>query len=68
MSNCSWLFYYLGKKVEDEFLSVTIESGYPILSQKMDEISAAVMWQESNVTTNAERIIDRYFSIFLVSV
>jgi len=31
----------LGKKFKDEFLSVAIELGYSILSQKMDEISAA---------------------------
>ena len=64
VTNCSWLIYYLGKKYEDEFLSVVIELGYPILSQKMDEISAAAMWQESNVTTNAQRIITRHLSDF----
>ena len=63
-SNCSWLIYYLGKKFEDEFLYVAIELGYPILSQKIDEICAAVMWQESNVTTNAQRIIARHISDF----
>ena len=31
-SNCSWLIYYLGKQFEDEFISVAIELGYPILS------------------------------------
>ena len=64
----SWLIYYLGKKIEDEFLSVTIDFGYPILSQKMDEISAAAMWQESNVTTNTQRIIARHLSDFLATV
>ena len=29
-TKCSWLIYYLGKKFEDEFLSVAIELGYPI--------------------------------------
>ena len=68
MSNCSWLIYYLGKKIEDEFLSVAIKLGYPILSQKMDEISAATIWQESNVTTNGQRIIARRLSDFLATV
>ena len=54
----------LRKKFEDEFFSVAIELGYPILSQKIDEISAADMWQESNVITNAQRIIARHLSDF----
>ena len=54
----------MGKKIEVKVLSVAIELGYPILSQKMDEISAAAMWQESNVTTNAQRIIARHLSDF----
>ena len=62
VSNCSWLIYSLGKQFEDEFLSVAIELGYPILSQKMDEFSAAAMWLESNVTTNALRIIAQHLS------
>ena len=33
-----------GKNFEDEFLSVAIELLYPILSQKIYEISAAAMW------------------------
>ena len=52
-------------KFEDKFRSVTIELGYQILSQKMDESSAAAMWQASNVTTNAHRIILRRLSDFL---
>ena len=43
MTNYSWLIYILGKHFENEFLSVAIELGYPILSQKMDEFSAAAM-------------------------
>ena len=42
--------YYLGGTFEDEFLSVAIKLGYTILSQKMDRISAAAMWQESDLT------------------
>ena len=36
--------YSLGRKFEDEFLSVAIKLGYQILSQKMVEISVATMW------------------------
>ena len=49
--------YYLGRKFEDEFLSVAIKLGYPILSQKIDFISAAAMWQESNITKKYQRIV-----------
>ena len=63
-TKCSWLIYYLGKTFEDKFLSVAVELGYPILSQKVDEISSADMWLVSNVTTNAQRIIVRYLSHF----
>ena len=58
----------MGKKFEDEFISVAIELGYSILSQKMDEISAVAMWQASNVTTNSQRIIVRHLSDFLATV
>ena len=49
-TKCSWLVYYPGRKSEDEFLSVAIKLAYPILSQKMDLISSAAMWQESSIT------------------
>ena len=58
----SWLIYYFGKKFEDKFLSVEIELGCSILSQKMGEISAATIWQASNVTINTQRIIVRHLS------
>ena len=45
----SWLMYYLGGNFEDESLSIVIKLGYLILSQKMDEISAAAMWQEPTI-------------------
>ena len=54
--------YYLGRKFEDEFLHVAIKLGYPILSHKMDEISAGVMWQESNISKKGQRIIARHSS------
>ena len=30
----------------------------------MDEIRSAAMWQESNVTTNVQRIFTRHLSVF----
>ena len=30
----------------------------------MDEVSAASMWQESNITTNSQRIIAKHLSDF----
>ena len=56
--------YYLGRKFEDEFLFVAIKLGYPILSQKMDKISAAAMWQDSNISRKAQRTITRHLSDF----
>ena len=56
--------YYLGRNFEDGFLSVSIQLGYLILSQKMDEINAAAMWQESNKSRKAQRIIVRHLSNF----
>ena len=56
--------YYLGRKFEDEFIYVAIKLGYPILSQKMNEISAADIWQESNISRKAQRIIVRHLSDF----
>ena len=57
--------YYLGRKFEDEFLSVTIQLGYPILSQKMDEISGAAICQESNISRKAQIITVRHLFDFL---
>ena len=42
--------YSFGRKFEDEFFSILIKLVYPILSQKRDLISAATMWQESNIS------------------
>ena len=54
--------YYLGRKFEDDFLSVAIKLGCPILSQKMNEIRTAPMWKESNIPRKAQRIIVRHLS------
>ena len=43
-TKCSWLMYHLGKSFEDEFISVAIKLGHPILSQKIDIISVTAMW------------------------
>ena len=56
--------YYMGRKMEDEFLSVAIKLSYPILFQKMDEIGDAAIWQESKIPRKVQRIIDRHLSDF----
>ena len=61
----SWLMYYLGNKNEDEFVTTAVKLGYPMLTKKMDNITAAAMWQESNISLTSQRIILRYLSIFL---
>ena len=59
--------YYLDRKFEDEFLYVAIKLDYPILSQKMDHISAITMRQESNITKKFQQIILQHLIIFLLS-
>ena len=54
--------YYLGNKNEDEFVTTDIKLGYPMLTKKMDNINAAAMWQESNISLTSQRIILRYIS------
>ena len=39
----SWLMYYLGSKNEDEFVSTAVKLGYPILTKKINRITAAAM-------------------------
>ena len=39
----SWLMYYLGSKNEDEFVATVVKLGYPMLTKKMDNITAAVI-------------------------
>ena len=63
----SWLIYYLGNRKEDEFVTTAVKLGYPMLTKKMDNISAAAMWQESNISLTSQRIILRYLSIFFGS-
>ena len=40
--------YYLGSKNEDEFVATAVKLGYPMLTKKMDNITAAAMRQESS--------------------
>ena len=46
----------------NEFVVSIKKLGYPIFTQKMDAVTAAAMWQESNVSTRSQRIILRYLA------
>ena len=59
--------YYLGSKDEDEFVSTTVKLGYPMLSKKMDNITTAEMWQETNISKKYQRIVLIYLSNFFGS-
>ena len=59
--------YYLGGKNEDEFVATVVKLGYPMLTKKMDNITAAAMWQESNISKKSQRIVLRYLSNYLCS-
>ena len=63
----SWLMYYLGSKNEDEFVATAVKLGYPMLTKKMDNITAAAMWQESNISKKSQRIVLRYLSNYFGS-
>ena len=63
----SWLMYYLGNKYEDEFVTNAVKLGYPMLTKKMDNVTAATMWQESNISLTSQRILLRYLSNFVGS-
>ena len=52
----SWLMYYLGSKNEDEFVATAIKLGHPMLTKKMDNITAAAMCQESNISKNPKEL------------
>ena len=49
--------YYLGCKNEDEFVSTAGKLGYPMLTKKMDNITAAAMWQESNISKKPHKFL-----------
>ena len=60
----SWLMNYLGSKHEDEYISTALKLSYPMLTKKMNNVTAAAMWQESNVSKKSKRIVLRYLSNF----
>ena len=59
--------YYLSNKNKDEFVTTAVKLGYPMLTKKMDNITAAAIWQESNISLTSQRIILRYLSNFFGS-
>ena len=56
----SWLMYYLGTKNEDDFFSTAVKLGYYMLTKKIDHITAAAMWKESNLFKKFHKIVLRY--------
>ena len=60
----SWLIHYLGSKNEDEFATTTVKLDYPMLTKKMDYITATAMWQESNISEKSQIIVLRHLSNF----
>ena len=54
--------YYLGSKNEDNIVLTTVKLSYPMLTQKMDNITAVTMWQKSNISNKSQRIVLRYLS------
>ena len=60
----SWLMYYLNSKNEGEFDSTTVNLGCPMLTNKMNRITATAMWQESNIFKKSQRILLRFVSNF----
>ena len=49
-------------KNENEFVTTANKLGYPILTKKVDQITAAAIWQESNISKKLERVISRHLS------
>ena len=62
MANVAFWF----KKEEDEFISVADQFAYPLITVKIDHITAGTIWQESNAFKTTQRIIICYFSSFFV--
>ena len=56
--------YYLGNINKDEFVTTAIQLGYPMSTKKVDHITAAAMWQESNISKKSQKIVLRYLSNF----
>ena len=60
----SWLIQYLGSKNDDEFATTAVKLDYPMLTKKMDYITATVIWQESNISKKSQIIVLRHLSNF----
>eukprot|EP00978_Attheya_sp_CCMP212_P025588 scaffold82537_cov26-Attheya_sp.AAC.1 len=58
------LLQHFGSNFQDEFVSVAESIGYPVTTKVMDPATAAAMWQESNCSKRAQRIITRYLRTF----
>ena len=56
--------YYLGSKNEDEFVTTAVKLGCPMLAKKIDHITTAAMWRESNISKKSQRIVLRYLLNF----
>jgi hypothetical protein len=50
-----WISKVLASQYEVEFIEAAEDAGYPILSMKMDEATAAAMWFESNTLKKNSR-------------
>jgi hypothetical protein len=55
-----WLLKVLASRHEVQFIEAAEDAGYPILSIKMDEATAAAMWFESNTLKKNSRTILAY--------
>ena len=58
----SWLMYYLGSENEDKFVTTAVKLHHPMFIKKLDHITAATIWQESNISKKSQRIVLRYLS------
>ena len=54
-----WLSVYLGKCYESNFLIAANTLGMPLVT-RMDEITAAAMWTDANVSLAQQRILSKY--------
>ena len=61
----SWFLYHLGSKKGDEYVSTAGKLGYPMLTKKMDNITAAAIGQESNISQKNRRNCIKIFINFL---
>ena len=52
----------LGKNYVDEFIILAKELGYPSFSKKMNAVTAAAIWQETNVNLRPQRTILKYLA------